>query len=354
MILRGCSDIPYHVDIEYMARAVVESRASKVVIQLPDGLKQYSIDIVRCLESMISEDIEVYVHADSVYGGCDLQYGQLWVTLRPSLIIHVGHSPYPKELANPFVEPPEGLGVKVVYIEAFSKLKVSGDVVKEAARILKDYGVKNVGLVSTVQHTHILGDVSKLLEDEGLNVFIPRSFKPYFEWGQVIGCDYRLAKLIKVDGFAYIGGGVFHPLGLYLSTFKPVVKLDPYEGRATDITPEGERVYKIRLYKVMEASNAERWAIIVGLKTGQYRPLLVERITREMKVKGRRYVLIASENLSLQNLVALDNKWIQAFTVTSCPRIPVDDYWDYHKPVLTPGETIMALRGELEPYRFPW
>lgn len=349
-----CNEIPYIVDLESARRAVVESGASRVVVQLPDGLKQYSVDIVECLKSMVPDGVEVYVHADSVYGACDIQYGQLWATLKPSLIIHVGHSPYPVELAGSFVEPPGGLGVRVVYVKALSKLTVGGEVVREAVEILERYGVRRVGLVTTAQHTHILRDVALLLEQEGLEVITPRGLRPYFEDGQVIGCDYRLARVARVDGFAYVGGGLFHPLGLYLSTFKPVVKLDPYEGRAVDVTPEGERVYKVRLHRVMEAFSAERWAVIVGLKTGQYRPWLVRRITEEMRSRGRRYVLVASENLTLQSLVALDNRWIQAFTVTSCPRIPVDDYWDYHKPVLTPGETIMALRGELEPYRFPW
>lgn len=352
--LSVCSEIPYHVDLEEARKAIVESGASKVVIQLPDGLKQYSIDIAECLKSMIPEDVEVYVHADSVYGSCDIQYGQLWATLKPSLIVHIGHSPYPGELAGPFVEPWEGLGVRVVYVKALSKLTVSSDVIREAAGILKGYNVRTVGLVATAQHTHILGEVAGALESEGLKPLIPRGFRPYFDDGQIIGCDYRLARLLRVDGFAYVGGGVFHPLGLYLATFKPVVKIDPYEGKAVDMTPEGERVYKVRLYKVMEAFKAERWAVIVGLKTGQYRPWLVERIAREMEARGKRYVLVASENLTLQSLMALDNRWVQAFSVTSCPRLPTDDYWDYHKPVLTPGETIMALRGELEPYRFPW
>lgn len=349
-----CDNIPYDIDLELARRAIVESGASRVVLQLPDGLKQYSINLIECLKPLIPDNVEVYVHADSVYGSCDIQYGQLWVTLKPNLILHIGHSPYPVELAGSFVEPSEGLGVKVVYIPALSKLGVSSEAVGDAARMLKEYGVKTVGLVATAQHTHILSGIARSLEAEGLNPVIPRGFKPYFSDGQVIGCDYRLARFIKVNGFLYVGGGLFHPLGLYLATFKPVIKLDPYEGRAVDITPEGERVYRVRLSKVMEAFNAERWAIIVGLKTGQYRPWLVERIVREMEAKGKKYVLVASETLSLQNLIAIDSSWIQAFTVTSCPRLPTDDYWDYHKPVLTPGETFMALRGELEPYRFPW
>lgn len=349
-----CGEIPYHIDVEAIVRAIVESRASKVVIQLPDGLKQYSVDILECIKPLIPGDAEVYIHVDSVYGACDIQYGQLWATLKPSLIIHIGHSTYPMELAGPFIEPGRELGVKVIYIPALSKLALPPSTIMDAVEMLRKYDVKRVGVVTTAQHTHLVRDVARVIESEGLTVVIPKGIRPYFEDGQIIGCDYRLARLIKVEGFMYLGGGLFHPLGLYLATFKPVIKLDPYEGKASDLTPEGERVYRVRIHRVMEAFDARRWAIIVGLKTGQYRPWLVERIVREMEARGRRYVLMASENLTLQNLVSVDNKWIEAFSVTSCPRLPTDDYWDYQKPVLTPGETIMALRGELEPYRFPW
>lgn len=352
--MSSCSEIPYYIDFEYIGRVVMEAKASRVVIQLPDGLKQYSIDVVECLKHHARGDVEVYIHADSVYGACDIQYGQLWATLKPSLIVHIGHSPYPVELASPSLEPGSGLGVKVVYVPALSKLMVGGESVREAVEILRRYGVRTAAIVTTAQHTHIVSEVAKAVELEGLRALVPKGIRPYFGDGQVIGCDYRLARLVKAEGFIYVGGGLFHPLGLYLATFKPVVKLDPYDGKASDVTPEGERVYRVRLHRVAEAFEARRWAIIVGLKTGQYRPWLVDRIVREMEARGRRYVLVASENLSLQNLVSIDSRWVEAFSVTSCPRLPTDDYWDYHKPVLTPGETIMALRGELEPYRFPW
>jgi Diphthamide synthase subunit DPH2 len=50
----------------------------------------------------------------------------------------------------------------------------------------------------------------------------------------------------------------------------------------------------------------------------------------------------------------VDSEWFEAFVVTSCPRLPVDDLYEYEKPVLTPGEAFMALQGRLEPYMFPW
>lgn len=67
----------------------------------------------------------------------------------------------------------EGLGVRVVYVKALSKLAVSREVVREAAETLKGHGVRVVGLVTTAQHTHILGEVAGFLEGEGLKPVIP-------------------------------------------------------------------------------------------------------------------------------------------------------------------------------------
>ena len=350
-----CDSIPYEIDLEKVVDAARD--AGRIVLQMPDGLKQYAYRLALCLEDLLRQrglKAEVLVHMDHNYGACDLQYGQLWATLRPGLLVHIGHSPYPAEISHPGVEPSREVGMKVLYLPALSKTQISKDAVKEAAEIIREYGVRRVGVVATSQHVHRVKDVARMLKEYGLEPAIPRGLQPYFVDGQVIGCDYRLPRGLKAEGFIYVGGGVFHPLGLYLATLKPVVKLDPYESRASDLTGMGERLYKVRLYKVSEAMDARRWGIIVGLKTGQYRPWLVERLKRLVEEKGGSYMLLASENMDRETLTSIDSEWFQAFTVTSCPRLPTDDYWDYHKPVLTPGEAIMALTGRLKPYLFPW
>lgn len=348
----GCGEIPYIIDLDKAAEAARKAGAKRIVLQLPDGLKLYATTLARCLQQRLPET-RVYVHMDHNYGACDLQYGQLYATLRPDLIVHVGHSPYPGDL-SPTVEPPSEWGVRIVYVKALSRAEVRREHVAEAAEALRRRGVARVAVATTSQHTHRVRQVAEWLRDEGLEVAVPRGISPYFLDAQTLGCDYRLPRSVRADGFLYLGGGVFHPLGLYLSTLKPVVKLDPYEGRVTDLTGEGEKLYRNRLYRVMEAFEARRWGLIVGLKTGQYRPWLVDRLASLIAGQGGEYMLLASENLSRDTLVAVDNDWFQAFVVTSCPRLPTDDYWDYHKPVLTPGEARMALERRLEPYQFPW
>ncbi len=52
--------------------------------------------------------------------------------------------------------------------------------------------------------------------------------------GQVSGCNYSNAKSIasEVEAFLFVGGGMFHALGIALGTSKPTIIADPYDNRA--------------------------------------------------------------------------------------------------------------------------
>lgn len=356
--MKTCSSIleslPYEFDLEKAIEEIKRLGARRVVAQLPDGLKQYSHYIYDCLVESLGNRVEVYIHGDHNYGGCDLQYGQLAFSIRPDIILHIGHTPYPASLSSELVEPSQGLGVKVIYVPARSRLEVPEGLLEDLAILLKERGISRVGISTTSQHIEQARRVSRFLSSKGFHVAPRKSSPPYLGDYQSLGCDYRLQRGLRVDGFVYVGGGVFHPLGLYLATLKPVVKVDPYESKIEDLSPEGEKLYRSRLFKVAQAFDAKTWAIIVGIKTGQYRPWLVAALKREIEAKGLKYYMVASENLDRDSLVSIDSPTIDAFVVTSCPRLPTDDYWNYHKPVLTPGEAFMALRKTLQPYRFPW
>jgi len=347
--MHSCPEPPYTIPLERVPQQL-SAPAKRIVLQLPDGLKPFS----RCLAEKLASltGAEVIIHTDSTFGACDLHYPNIKTFLDADAIVHVGHTPYPREIANPLLEPQDR--PRIIYIPAYSRYKPSPETLREAASILSRYGAERVAVVGTGQHTHILQEIAESLAREGLNAHVPRGEPPYFQPGQVIGCDYRLARSSNADAYLIVAGGIFHTLGLYLSTLRPTVQVDPYRDEAVDFTPRGERVYKTRLFKVSQAFGARRWGILVGLRTGQYRPWLVEMLKARIQRTGGEYVLLAGADQSEQTLRSIDDSWYEAFVVTSCPRIPVDDLAGYEKPVLTPGEAFMALERRLEPYRFPW
>ncbi len=347
MEIEGCEDLPYQLDFSALEK--VDIAPSTVVVQLPPGLKQYSTIIAGCI-SKITGWNNIILHGDPSYGACDLSYPELAAILGADIIVHIGHTPYPKSL-SPTVEP--GGHPRIVYVPARSKTSIPEDTAARAAEILSPKA-RRVGLTSTAQHAHLLPTLASMLRKHRLETILPRGRPPYFLPGQVLGCDYTTALAAgPVDAYIFLGGGFFHPLGLYLAARKPVVQVDPYTSTVRDVTPDAERVYKVRLYKVSQAFDARVWGVIVGLKTGQYRPMIIRRISRLIEEKGAKHHLIAFERVTLQELRDIATQY-DAFVVTSCPRLSIDDLSDCEKPVLTPGEARMALSGRLEPYLFPW
>lgn len=336
----------YEINVDLIAREARRRSARRILLQLPDGLKPLSGRIAECISK--ATGAEVIIHSDSVYGACDLQLGKA-ALLKPDLIVHLGHTPYPPGLADGS-EPPD----IVIFDPAFHNSRVASNLVSEAAGILSRVGVRRVAVVASVQHVRVLPEVAEALRRLGFEAVVPPGSPPFFLDGQVIGCDYRVALKARAEGFLFVGGGLFHALGLYLASQKPVVKIDPYSMRVEDVTPIGERFLRVRLFKVSQAMGAKRWGILAGLKTGQYRPWLLRRLKGLMESRGVEYRVHAAEVTNLDTIKSIDEPWYEAFVVTSCPRVPIDDMYEYPKPVLTPGEALMALEGRLEPYRFPW
>ena len=318
-----------------------------VVLQLPPGLKRASVELIECLRSV---GVEPIVEVDPTFGSCDLHLPQIRDALGEGVtVLHVGHTPYPPELSSQ----PQTRGVRVLYATVTFDMAPSEEVLARAAELLATRGVRRVSVLTTAQHVNVYDQVVRALSSRGLTVVRAGSRPPYLYEGQVLGCDYRVVPR-GADGYVMLGGGAFHAIGLYLATLKPVIQVDPYRQEARDVTPEGERVLRLRLQRVSDAIEASRWGVIVGLKTGQHRPWVVNALLASMRHHNRRYVLLASDLLTPSYLRDVDSDWFQAFVVTSCPRLPIDDLNDYEKPVLTPGEAFMALQGRLEPYVFPW
>ncbi|MEB3765016.1 MAG: diphthamide biosynthesis enzyme Dph2 [Desulfurococcales archaeon] len=322
----------------------------KIVLQLPEGMKPLSIKIADCIRQKCP-GAKIYIHGDPSYGACDLSYPELEYYLAPDLIIHVGHTPYPPELASKR-STPQGK-TRVIYIPAESRLDVNENLLEDLVRFIEKYDSSNIGVVGTIQHYRLIPKIVRLLNKHGYSASTSPARTPYFVEGQVLGCEYGSALMLKSDLYVYVGGGLFHPLGLYLATMKPVIKLDPYHQKVEDLTPYGEKTYKKRMYKIMQAMNAKHWGLVLGLKTGQYRPWLEKQLSSLLTSKGVKYDVFLFEKLTIESLRSLPQE-IDAYVVTSCPRLPIDDLADFEKPVLTPGEAVMALTGKLERYRFPW
>ena len=82
------SDIEFDLELDKVATRITDEKATRVCVQLPDGLKRYAADIVNQLHKKTGADIIIW--GGSCYGACDLpvEVERLGV----QLLIQWGHS----------------------------------------------------------------------------------------------------------------------------------------------------------------------------------------------------------------------------------------------------------------------
>jgi len=334
--------LPYDFQDAYVISEIRKRGAKKVLLQFPEGLRYFSTDISKKIKESLPS-VDVIISGDSSWGACDVAEHEAR-ELGVDLIVHYGHSPYTWYYPK----------FPTIFVETHSDLILTDKMVNEALKLVSKYSPKKVGITATLQHVKLIPRLKSKIEEAGIEVEVGKASSPFMHEGQVLGCDYKAGLNVNADVYVNISGGLFHSLGLGLATGKPVIKVDPYMNGAEDISGEVYKFLKIRYAKIMQAMSAKTWVIIRGVMTGQDRPLMVKFLESSMRQKRFTTFIISSRILNLETMRNLDRKDIDAFVVTSCPRLPTDDLYTYEKPVLTPGETKMVINNKLEPYIFPW
>ena len=98
------------------------------------------------------------------------------------------------------------------------------------------------------------------------------------------------------------------------------------------------------------AKHGERFGIIVGEKIGQKRFKLAKKLKTMLEKEGENASLILLNEIKPEYLLYLK---YDCFVCTACPRIAIDDYSMYERPMLTPVEVeiVLGKRG-FEDYVF--
>src|SRR3989338_7386385 len=184
-------------NIQNLISEIKLKNAKKILIQLPEGLKMNTTQLA---EEMKNAGIDAVVCGDASYGACDLRDKEA-KELGCDLLVHVGHNKFYRDF---------GVAVPVLYFPwmidvSFDDVDFSG--IKEI----------RIGLVTNIQHLHLLNDVKDKLNSIKKEAIIG---------GQLLGCWSVNADKIesKVDAFLFVGSGIFHSLAL--KTKKPVYGLD--------------------------------------------------------------------------------------------------------------------------------
>ncbi|WP_407424619.1 diphthamide biosynthesis enzyme Dph2 [Methanobrevibacter sp.] len=320
----------YNMDLDRAIRKINSKNFKTVGLQFPEGLKMQAVNIAREIEEEC--DVNVIISGDPCFGACDVSDYKMKDSV--DLIIHFGHTPLPIRYEIP-----------TLFIEAFANIDVKKDL-KKCLEALKDYS--RVALVTTTQHLHLLNEMKDFLEDNGKEVVLGSSKST--RKGQVLGCNFSSIKNLDAEVYLFIGSGNFHPLGIYLFTKSPVYALDPYNNELREMTEYADRILRIRFARITKAREAKKWGIIVSSKEGQYRLELAKEIKKLLKDSGMEGYLIMVDNVNPDVLLPYFD--LDAFIVTACPRIAIDDSQMYKKPLITPQELEIVLnKREWENYQ---
>ena len=157
---------------------------------------------------------------------------------------------------------------------------------------------------------------------------------------QVLGCNFTSIKNLDVDVIIYVGSGDFHALGVKLFTKKPVLLADPFTGKSRDIDEFYDKILRIRFARITKAKQAKSFGIIISSKKGQLRFDLALKLRELIVEHGYNAQILNMDYIAPDRLLPFD---LDAFVMTACPRIAIDDSAMYKKPVLTPDELEIVL-----------
>jgi 2-(3-amino-3-carboxypropyl)histidine synthase len=310
------------VDYGGISSAIKSRNAKTVALQIPEGLRAFASEIASTVESM--SNVRVIIDSEPCFGACDIPTHLFAIS---DMVIQMGHTEMPSIGAIP----------KMYFANIFVDIDPI-PVVEKALPHLKG----TVGVVTTAQHMHYLDAVTAYINRSGIRALYSRGDRRLGGYAQLLGCDYTSALDIedKVDSFLYIGDGDFHPIGLVMLTDKSLICANPMNGTVRTIESIRDLIMKQRLMAIERAMKARSFGVIVSSKVGQRRKALAEKLLKEIGNAGRRASLIQTNVVTPELIVSYD---FDAFASTVCPRVAIDDYSRFSKPILTPVETEIAI-----------
>jgi 2-(3-amino-3-carboxypropyl)histidine synthase len=292
-------------DISDLVRQLKERGARRVALQVPAGLKRRAFGYASALRAA---GFDVIISGDPCYGACDLALNTLDYA---DVLVHIGHAP---------VDAQED----VIFLPF--EVDFEPTVLENAIPLLRG---KSAGLVTTVQHVHLIPAMEAFLSERGIDVRIAEGRGRAPHRGQVLGCSFSAAKEVQADEILFVGTGLFHPIGIAISTGLRVIALDPVTGIAREVS--GDALLRRRIAVIEKARGATTTGIIVSTKSGQHRMDLARRLA----ALAPHAVIVIMNEVSPDELL---NLGFGCFVNTACPRLAYDDQVRFPVPVLSPQE----------------
>ncbi|MHA1206200.1 MAG: diphthamide biosynthesis enzyme Dph2 [Candidatus Hodarchaeales archaeon] len=311
----------YNLEIEKIRKRVEEKNYKSILIQMPEGMLDKPLQTIL---DHLSNLVKVFIAGDPSYGVCDLAI-DLAEKLDCDLLIHFGHSDFGfqhkvKEACDSSID--------VMLIPAYYNPDKPIDF-SSIKRKLDELGWKTVQLAATIQHLKSLKNLKVFLEKNDFDIIIQ-------DTGQILGCHVQnlRSKTELIDGIISINAGFFHTHGILLNSDKTLLQFDPYSEDILVYDSSERNNYLQQRFALLErAKKADRWGVIGSSKLGQFNKRMISRIEDILRNDEKTPVFVIAENVNPQNMANFN--WVDAWVVTACPRIAIDDKIRYTKPIVT-------------------
>jgi len=307
---------------EKLIKELKKIKPKRVLVQLPEGVKQNAFDVLKIFEKL---DIEVVFSGETCWGGCSVGVEEA-KSVGADAIVHFGHSE--------FVE----VNFPVLYIPVKDELDLI-PLLKRSLKELKSYN--KIGLSYSIQHLQDVDKIINFYRENGKEVTLSKKKGRVSHEGQIVGCQYAGLKEIekKVECFIIIGNN-FHSMGAVLSVDKPVFLIDVYNDEVKLMKDARDKILKQRAILVSKFKDAKKIGIIIETKHGQRfgsPKMLIDKFEK----KGKKVIVIAMNEITPDKLMNFYS--VDGFVELACPRVAIDDVARYNKPLITFKEALYVL-----------
>ena len=310
---------------EKLISELKKRKPKKVLVQLAEGIKQNAIDLAKTMREAIP-DLEIVFSGESCWGACSISVQEAEY-LKVDLIVHFGHAQF---IESDF---------PILYMEVRDNLNLR-PILERSLKEIEKY--KTIGFSYSIQHRHDVEMIKKFFESNGKEVILSKKVGNVDYEGHIVGCQYEGLRKIQKEVEAFvIMGNQFHSMGAAIAVEKPVVLIDVYNDDVRSMKGLRDKILKQRAISIGKLKDARKVGIIVEIKPGQQFGS-ANYLVKQFKEKTDKEVIVITMNeLTPDKLMNFYD--IDAFIELACPRIAVDDFYKYEKPILTFKEALIAL-----------
>ncbi|NPA76543.1 MAG: diphthamide biosynthesis enzyme Dph2 [Candidatus Diapherotrites archaeon] len=307
--------------IKHISEAInrINICGKRVAVQIPEGMKQYAAEVIDLLKTRGAQ--EVFLFIDPNFGACDLKDREA-KELGANILLHFGHNRFGRITETE---------IPVIYIPITLDLNI-----EKILGVLEQIEGK-IALCTTVQYLPYLKSLKKAL---GNKVAIGRGVLATEE-GQVLGCDPGACNT-DADVNVIITDGIFHGVLARMQTGRKTYILTP-AGKLIDVEPHVERYLRQRETAKTLAREAKRVGVVITTKRGQMYRNVAEEVAKHIRESGAEADLLVCDYFYPEYVEGMP---YDAYVFTGCPRVPIDDYTRFKKPILTVAEAMEVWKRD--------